>query len=132
MDYIVCGYLCLLSIVDIKYKKLPLWSLMLGVLGSMIYSVETFGIATMFFLMLPGIFLSIVAIVLPQSIGIGDGIIAVMYGMVYGWRKLSIWLMLAFCLAAITGVCYQLFLHKRKIILPFVPFLGVVHIGMCL
>lgn len=132
MDYIVCGYLCLLSIVDIKYKKLPLWSLMLGVLGSMIYSVETFGIATMFFLMLPGIFLSIVAIVLPQSIGIGDGIIAVMYGMVYGWRKLSIWLMLAFGLAAITGVCYHLFSSKRKSMMPFVPFLGVVHIGMCL
>ncbi len=132
MDYIVCGYLCLLSIVDIKYKKLPLWSLMLGVLGSMIYSVEKFGIAMMFFMTLPGIFLSIVAILLPQSLGIGDGIIAVMYGMVYGWRKLSIWLLMAFCLAAITGVCYQLFSHKRKIMLPFVPFLGVVHIGMCL
>ena len=69
---------------------------------------------------------------LPQSLGIGDGILSVMYGMIYGWKRTSIWLMNSFLVAAVIGMIISCMCKKRRIELPFVPFLTAVHIGMYL
>ena len=53
-----------------------------------------------------------------------------MYGMIYGWKRTSIWLMNSFLVAAVIGMIISCMCKKRRIELPFVPFLTAVHIGM--
>ena len=132
MNYIVGGYLLGLSIEDLRTKRLPMWILAIGCVGSCVYSVMTVGIAAAIIGGIPGAVLLIVSAVLPESLGIGDGVLAVIYGMLYGWSKTCIWLMLGFWAAAVVGLIFRLFKKEKRITIPFVPFLAVVHVGMCL
>lgn len=132
IDFIVGGYLTLIGISDIKYKKIPLYVLLLGIFGGLLYGVFYFGIRDTCLAVIPGVLLSIIAWLFPHSLGVGDGMVAVLYGMIYGWEKVCICLLFAFCIASVTGVFYSIFCQKRQMVLPFIPFVGLVHIGMCL
>ena len=132
MNYIAGGFLTFLSIEDIKKKALPVWMLLLGGIGCLIYGTKNFGVGAVLMGMLPGVFMITISKLLPQSLGIGDGILSVMYGMIYGWKRTSIWLMNSFLVAAVIGMIISCMCKKRRIELPFVPFLTAVHIGMYL
>lgn len=132
MDLIVSGYLLELSIEDMRKRKLTLWILGIGFIGSVLYSFIYKGISGMVMGIIPGVILIILSVLLPQSIGIGDGMLAVIYGVVYGWQRACFWLICGFLLVAVFGVFVSLFHREKCSMLPFVPFLTLVHVGMCL
>lgn len=132
MDLVVSVYLLELSIEDIRKKKLPLGILGIGFIGSVWYSFIYKGLSGTLIGIIPGVSLIILSLLLPQSIGIGDGILAVIYGVVYGWQRACLWLMCGFLLVAVLGIYISLFRRGKGSMLPFVPFLTLVHVGMCL
>ena len=133
MSCVVGGCLAVLSIEDIRKKVLPVWILVILLLSSMAYGVGQYaGLLEIIFSVLPGIMLVVVALLLPKSIGIGDGILGICYGLVYGWKRTCIWLMLGFFLVAVFGVFLKLFFKTEYIRIPFIPFLTLVHVGMSL
>ena len=133
MSYVVGGCLAVLSIEDIRKQVLPVWVLVMLLLSSMVYGVgQHAGLLEIIFSAFPGILLVVEAVLIPKSIGIGDGILSVCYGLVYGWKRTCIWLMLGFLLAAVFGVVLKLFYKRRHIRIPFIPFLTIVHVGMSL
>ena len=80
----------------------------------------------------PGIVAAALATIYPKLLGIGDAILAIAYGSIYGWRQTSIWLMYSFWMVAIIGICVKLIVRRRHIEIPFVPFMTVAHLGLCL
>lgn len=132
MDLVIGGYLIGLSMEDMRRKKLSLWVLGIGGIGSFLYSIIYAGIFGVVAGSIPGVILLILSRLLPESVGAGDGILAVIYGVCYGWQKACIWLMFSFFAAAVFGVFFSFFRKEKSMKIPFVPFLALVHVGMCL
>ena len=76
--------------------------------------------------------LLIFSVLMPKGIGIGDGILAIIYGIVYGWMRTCVWLIAGFLMAAVFGVFCYLFQRAKSMLIPLVPFLMLAHVGMCL
>ena len=132
MDWIIGGYLLELSIEDIRKRKLSLWFLIMGILGSILYG---FGYRDLLYVVtgiIPGAILLIFSVLMPKGIGIGDGILAIIYGIVYGWMRTCVWLIAGFLMAAVFGVFCYLFQRAKSMLIPLVPFLMLAHVGMCL
>lgn len=132
ISYVMSGYLIGLSVQDVLKKQLSLWILILGGIGSAVYGVLCMGLPKAAVAMIPGVILIGLSLLMPRSIGIGDGMLSVIYGLVFGWRRTCIWLMLGFLLAAVFGVLSCFFRKEKHVAIPFVPFLAAVHVGMCL
>ncbi len=132
MNYLVGGYLIGLSIEDIKKQKLTIWMLLIFLVGGIAYGLMHIREQNLFLSIVPGMLLCALALQLPNSVGIGDGLLAIAYGSVYGWRKTCIWLMISFLLAAVFGLVHCFRRHRKDLKVPFVPFLAIVHVGMCL
>ncbi len=131
MNYIVGGCLAVLSIEDIRKQKVPVWSLVILLFSSIMYeALQQVSIIEAVLGAFPGILMMVLALLLPQSLGIGDGMLSVCYGLLYGWRRTCIWLMVSFLLAAVFGLFLKLFTKRRHISIPFIPFLALVHMGM--
>lgn len=124
--------LIILGIEDLRTQKLPLRLLLALLLVACIYGVCNIPISQCFLGALPGLFLLLLAFLQTEIIGVGDGLISVAYGMVFGWRDTCIWLMYSFFLVAIVGIFLKVFQKKRVVRLPFVPFMALVHVGMSL
>lgn len=132
MNYITGGFLAFLSIEDMRKKTLPVWVLLIGGIGCLIYGVKNLSVGVVFSGAFPGVLMIVVSRLMPQSIGIGDGVVTVLYGMLYGWEKTCVWLMNSFLLVAVVGIIVNCACRRKKAEIPFVPFLTAVHIGMCL
>ena len=133
MNYVVGGCLMVLSIEDIRKRLLPVWVLVILLLSSMVYGVRQHaGLFEIICSVFPGVWLVVAALLLPQSIGLGDGMLSVCYGLLYGWKRTCIWLMLGFFLTAVFGLTLKLFYKRKHICIPFIPFLTIVHVGMSL
>lgn len=124
--------LVLLGIEDLYTQKLSLWSVIGILISSAIYGVCCFPIAQCILGMLPGVCLLIISLLQPQTLGAGDALVTIIYGLVFGWFHTCIWLMWSFLVAAVVGVFWKLWHKGRKIRLPFVPFMALVQMGMCL
>lgn len=122
----------LLGIEDLRTKTISLWLIVLAVFGSIIYGVYENGVIQSLIGMLPGILLVGLSFLQPEALGKGDGLIAIAYGNIYGWRNTCLWLMYSFLLVATIGLFARLVCPKSKKQLPFIPFMGIVHMGMCL
>lgn len=122
----------LLGIEDLRIKKIPFWPTALLVLCAIVYGIFENGIIQSMLGMIPGMLLLAISIMQPQSLGKGDGLIAIAYGNVFGWRDTCIWLFYSFFLVSIIGVLCGLLIRKKKMAFPLVPFMGIVHMGMCL
>ena len=131
MNYIVGGCLAVLSIEDIQKQKVPVWALVILLFSSILYgALQQVSIIEAVLGTILGILMVVLALLLPQILGIGDGVLSVCYGLLYGWRRTCIWLMLSFLLAAVFGLLLKLFTKRRHISIPFIPFLFLVHMGM--
>lgn len=125
---------CLLGcgLYDMKKKKIPL-GLTLGLcMVSLVYGAVDGGVMQTLTGILPGAVLLVVSIVAPGQIGKGDGLIAIAYGAVLGWQRTCCWLLFAFFFTAVTGVIIGIKQKNKRISLPFIPFLAMVHVGMYL
>ena len=132
MDYIVGGFLAFLSIEDIRKRALPVWILLTGGLGVLIYSIKNLSIGVVVIGCVPGILMIVISKLLPKSLGIGDGVLVLGYGMIYGWEKACVWLVNSFWMVAIVGVIIGCIHKNKKIEIPFVPFMTAIHFGMFL
>lgn len=126
-DVIICGgYLCILAVIDMRFRKIPIWMLGAGVGGAVIYQIvwselpvvlSVAGGAT-------GIVFLLCSKVTREALGFGDGILILALGIYLGFWKVISLLTIAFTLAA--GFAMVVLVFKkfhRKAIFPFVPFL---------
>ena len=121
-----------LSVEDIRKRKVPFWGLAIAMAGGAVYGLYHAELSTLLLGIVPGLLLSALAVLQPQMLGIGDGLLAIVYGLVYGWERTCIWLMVGFLLTAVCGLFVCLFMRRRQLRVPFIPFLTIVHVGMCL
>lgn len=120
------GYLCYLSALDIKSRRLP--DRLLAA-GAVVALLQVFlGISPSIILSLAGAavgaaFLGISKMT-GEALGYGDSIIILILGVSLGLWNLLALLMLAFLMAAgCSTVLLALFNFQRKTTLPFIPFL---------
>lgn len=132
MDYITAVVLLGLGVKDMRERELSLRVLSGVLILGILFSLKTMQWKLLVLGSLPGLVLCLLSFLLPQGIGLGDGMLAISYGLVYGWKRTCIWLMTGLLLAAVYGSIYYLRSRERHIQLPFVPFLFVSHIGLCL
>lgn len=128
MESIITIYLLLLSVLDIRKKKIPLLLLLIPLVVLFIILWLNGKAKRALCGMIPGIFSCLLSFFLPGSIGLGDGILIIVYGTYYGWEKACIWSFFSFWLVAIYGICISM-KKQRKKKLPFIPFLTCIHIG---
>lgn len=132
MDRVVTIVLLYLGIKDIRERELSLRGLFGVLLLGVLVDLKTAQWKLLVLGSLPGLVLCLLSFLFPQEIGLGDGILAIGYGLAYGWKRTCIWLMIGLMLAAVFGSIYYMIRRKRHIELPFVPFLFITHIGLCL
>lgn len=127
LNQIVCaGYLCGLSVLDIRSRKMPVWLLACGVGSAFLYQVIAGGQQAVLCVAgaaVGGIFLAVSKIT-GEAFGYGDSILIFMLGIYLGLWDLLCLLMVSFSLAAGVSVVMLLAKHfRRKTTIPFVPFL---------
>jgi len=125
MEILMSAILIPCMIWDIKEKKIPLWFILLGFVGSMgiCFLFPRKEIANFLFSFIPGgIFLLYGKIT--EAIGYGDGLLILMGGFWLTAQQIWLWLIVAFFLSA----GYSVFLlwgrkMDKHTQIPFVPFL---------
>lgn len=132
MKALVSVILILLGIEDLRTQKISFWLLIVLIILSTIYSLIKFSPLYCLLGALPGAALIAFAWMQQKAIGIGDGLITMVYGLIYGWRHTCVWLMFSFLLVAVVGLCWKAISKRRELRLPLIPFMAVVHMGMCL
>ncbi|HHT97767.1 MAG TPA: hypothetical protein GXZ90_07725 [Clostridiales bacterium] len=124
-DIIVIVSLIISSIQDLKYKKISLWIISLSVILLLALSIyKNNGFINIIGGAIVGFIVISISIITRSKIGIGDGIVLIMTGVVLGfWQNLEL-LLYALSIAALISIVL-LILKKvnKKDSLPFVPFI---------
>ena len=128
MDQITsCGallFLAILSPEDIKEKQVSAKTVMIFGLLALVCRIaagQDGMIKEMIFSLVPGMFLLILSVASKESIGLGDGMAAVVLGLWLGGYKTFLILCIAWILAG--GFALICLLRKQKEPIPFIPFL---------
>lgn len=129
-DIILSVYLVVLSIQDVYYKKIPVWLLLLAVAGGGSYCLLQQRGWKFCLDILPGALLCMISLFVPKALGIGDGLVGVIYGLFYGGLNACKSLMLAFVFVTVVGVIWCTGKKAKKVQIPFIPFLTTVHMIM--
>ena len=120
---IMLGVLGGFAIYDLKYKKVPVWAVLVFgavVLGYRFYAGA--GIVELLFGLVPGILLLLTAFCTRESIGYGDGMVLCVLGLFLGIKNALAVLGMALFLAALpAGLLLVLKRAGRKTELPFLP-----------
>ena len=132
VSFFVMGCLIALSLEDIRKKRVSVWLLAVAIIAGFVYALIKQRGWSILADVMPGLILCLIAIAFPDLLGVGDGLIGIAYGLVYGWLKTCLWLMFVFTLAAVTGMLICIRSKGKRIRIPFIPFLTIVHVGMCL
>ena len=132
---ICIAYLSMLSVLDMRFRKVPVWLLVVGGIagtGHQIWkwvkgdsvSIVLIGVGA-----IVGILFLGVSKITGQALGYGDGIIILILGICLGFWDLSIVLMIAFFIASVMAIALIVVKKgKRKRTMPFVPFLCIGYI----
>ncbi len=120
---ILMGILAGLSVYDLKTKKVPVSVVVLAGIGGIVYRLYM-GTKVIVLLagLVPGVVLLLLAFLTKESIGIGDGMVLCVIGLLCGWKETVAILGMALVFAAIIAVI--LLVSKRvgrKTLLPFLP-----------
>lgn len=128
MEWIIClVFMAICVVADIRKKEIPV--AVIALFGSLafLYAVIWGGKdwSEILYSLAPGLFLLLLALCTRESIGYGDGLAAVVVGILVGWKE---------CLAAIISGCLLssvfalVLLVCRKVRgksrIPFLPFLA--------
>lgn len=132
---ICIAYLSVLSILDIRFRKMPVWLLVVGGIAGTGYQIWKWVKGDLVSIVLIGVgaivgilFLGVSKIT-GQALGYGDGIIILILGICLGFWDLSIVLMIAFFIASVMAIALIVVKKgKRKRTMPFVPFLCIGYI----
>lgn len=132
-SYTLLGALGILSIEDIKEKKitvsLVLLSAICGICMHLFFQTES--IFDMLQGMLPGLLLLLVCACSHGKIGLGDGLLVMLTGLYLGWEKNIYLLFWSVILTGLWAIILLLFYRKEKTYeIPFAPFLFAAYLGM--
>lgn len=122
-------WLVALSIFDIRYKRVPIWLILLGgVLAGCVaiyqYVTQTGEFAERWFGMIPGIVLLLLALG-TQKAGWADGIVMLFLGSILGLRQCVLAVVLSLILISVLSLLLLIFHRADKgTKLPFIPFLA--------
>lgn len=113
------------SVYDCKYYKLPLWLLVLGVLGGLfcwVYQGE--GVSESLISLLPGLAALGLSYITREQIGYGDGILLLMIGICVGLQH-SIWIIFTALLGSFVASLFLIIFRKARgrERIPLVPYL---------
>ncbi len=115
-------YTAVLSLFDIKSKRLPLvlciGFLLDGIVCMLIEKVEITAL-------IPGAVLCIISFLSRGSLGIGDGIATIAVGMHIGLEKTIYAICLGFLFSSICGAILFVIKKNGKYEMPFIPFICV-------
>lgn len=133
----ICGLFYVFSgaIVDYKTMRIPVWYLLLGTVGTVLYRLFFIKDSPLLFFggFLIGVSFLLVSYLTRQAIGFGDSWMITILGSLLGtWEVLSL-LFISF-LALSCSALFLVFRNKmnRRIEIPFFPFLLVGYIGVML
>lgn len=128
-------YLCIQSGIDLKHRKISFLATIffLFIWVIMGYRENLLKICPIVTGIIPGIFLAAFSILSQQKVGIGDAIVVTVCGLYLGIFPTLAVLLFAFVLTAFLG-SFLLLLKKatRNSCLPFIPFLALSYILLCL
>ncbi len=122
------GFLALCSIWDVRWRRLPVWLLILGLAGGLAVGFLRAGPGLAFAGLIPGAVLRLLAAVCPGKIGEGDGWTVMAVGAMGGWINGLFILEMGLILMAPLVFYYGAVRKQRKKELPLSPFL----LGGCL
>lgn len=127
--WILLGWLIILSVYDVREKRVPVWMLVMGVLavGShgiyRIFAEQDFWLQ-MLLGMIPGIFLLVIAW-FSQRAGYADGIVLLLVGMLQGYRECFAILCISLLLISFLSMALLLLRRvNRNTKIPYVPFMA--------
>lgn len=120
---IVIGLLLVLSIFDMRMKKVPVWLIGLAAGVALIFRlVESVPVLQLLAGLLPGIFVLLLAVCTKESIGTGDGLVLCALGLFCGLKETVAVLGMALFFAAVVAVVLLVLKRAgRKTELPFLP-----------
>ncbi len=124
VDY-VGGLLFLAGIAteDIKEKKVSIYKILIAGIVALIYQLLIGNYNLWIFLesFFPGIVLLLIALITKESIGFGDGMAVIVFGLWTGW----LFTMQVVCIGFLAAGFYGLYccIRKKKETIPFIPFL---------
>ena len=133
IKHIVCIlYLFLLSLIDIKKRKIPIWGLIIGVAMSVLLQciIRDKDFILIVSGAMTGIIFIVVSRVTNEKFGYGDSILILALGIFLGFWNILYLLFIAFLLAAVYSIFLLSVYHRgKKESFPFVPFLAMGYVG---
>lgn len=134
VSQIFCGGLLFaLSLLDIRYRQVPLWLLVVG--GTLAVLLRWAEEPKELWMMLAGGLVGIcflaISRITKEALGYGDSILIVILGLFLGFWNIMYLLILAFFLSAlfsIGGLALRYFAKHSGF--PFIPFLTAAYIGI--
>lgn len=125
-------YLSVLSILDIRFRKMPVWLLSVGGVSVIAYQIWKMieGTAIPLPLIVTGAVVGILFLgiskVTREALGYGDGLVILILGLYLGFWNLTIVLMITFFAAFVIALLLMISKrNRRKLAMPFVPFLCI-------
>lgn len=117
-------FLAVCTVLDLCFRRLPLWLLLTGVLMGTVLEILEHGMGpALLWNLMPGLLLLLICFALPEQIGKGDGWMLMAAGALGGWAEgvllLEGGLLFLFPVAFFWAVVRK----KRKRELPFAPFM---------
>lgn len=132
---ICIAYLSVLSILDIRFRKMPVWLLVVGGIVGIGYQIwrwvkgDSISIVLIGSGVIVGLIFLVISKITGQALGYGDGIIILILGIYLGFWDLSVVLMVAFFAASVMAMVLIVVKRgKRKRTMPFVPFLCIGYV----
>ncbi len=111
---------------DYKYKEIPLWIIATSGVISISEAIFKMTIYEALFAMIPGMIMLIVSWLSKQSMGYGDGLLALSIGLAFGVNKMALGISVAFFVSGLVSLALLVIKKaKRNDTLPFVPFLFI-------
>ena len=128
-------YLSILSMLDIRFRKMPVWLLSADGVLAIAYQIwKTLGgTAIPLPLILTGAVVGILFLgigkVTREAFGYGDGLVILILGIYLGFWNLTIVLMITFFAASVMALLLLVSKrNRRKMAMPFVPFLCIGYV----
>ena len=118
---------------DFKYKEIPLWISILGIVTGIIFCfVEKRSLDSIFLACIPGLLALAFAKISKEVMGYGDGITLLAMGTFITLEQLISVGMIAFSMAGVVALVLLVFFRKGgSYRLPFIPFLCAAYILEC-
>lgn len=134
-QYMCAGYVMILSMLDYRRRKLPIWILSLGGIAAfgyqMLYRILPWGVIV-FGVAVGAVFL-IISKMTKEAFGYGDSILITILGIFLGGWDLLILLAVSFFLSSLVAMGVLVRHHfQRTTAFPFVPFLGCGYVILLL